>query len=187
MLFFRADINIALCNSFFLPLLKLKRRRIFLFPCSLFPPCSLSFFIRLPRIHFVPLQKVSIKEVTRYDEKCLVAVARVALQMCITRGTRLSLSLSLRVHGKCTPAMHTERPLYSSMRYTLRVHVYHVLYAVGCRPMASGTRAMLFDYRALGVARSAPYSAKQRTRRTTRNHYRENKLVSKVAVLASPM
>lgn len=53
------------------------------------------------------------------------------------------------------PAMHTERPLYSSTRYTLRVHVYHVLYAVGCGPMASGTRAaMLFDYRALGVARA---------------------------------
>lgn len=29
------------------------------------------------------------------------------------------------------PTMHTERPLYSSTRYTLRVHVYHVLYAVG--------------------------------------------------------
>ena len=33
--------------------------------------------------------------------------------------------------------------------------MYHVLYAVGCGPMASSTRAaMLFDYRALGVART---------------------------------
>lgn len=68
--------------------------------------------------------------------------ARVALQMCITRGLSLALFLSFsfsrslyRSLALCecmanAPAVHTERPLYSSTRYTLRVHVYHVLYAV---------------------------------------------------------
>jgi len=71
--------------------------------------------------------------------------------------------------------VHTERPLYSSTRYTLRVHVYHVLHAVGCGPMASGAEGRCYLIIApLHCAQAARYraAADKGRRRAMRNRYR---------------
>lgn len=129
---------------------------LFFFFFSL-PSLFLSLFIQLPRIHFVPLQKVSIKEVTRHGEKCLVAVARGPVysftNVHYAWYTRLSAS-AWQMHRRCTLRDHYIRARVTRCEYTCITSCMR--WDVGQWRRAQGRRCYLIIAPSALLERSAP-------------------------------